>query len=135
MSADKQHRMAKQSCMLATYLVRDYDDAILWFVEKLGFKLIEDTPLSDGKRWVVISSGDGGVSFLLAKADGAEQEAFIGKAVGGRVAFFLRTNNFDASYRQMKEAGVHFTEQPRYEAYGAVVVFLDLYGNKWDLIG
>jgi len=117
-----------------TYLVRDYDEAIAWFTEKLGFVLVEDTQLSDRKRWVKVSAGQGGICLLLAKADGPDQEAVIGKAAGGRVAFFLHTDDFAATHARMLVAGVTFREPPRHEAYGTVAVFEDLYGNGWDLI-
>ncbi len=118
-----------------TYLVRDYDEAIAWFSYKLGFVLMEDTPLSEKKRWVKVSAGQGGTCLLLAKADGPDQEATIGKAAGGRVAFFLHTDNFAATHARMLAAGVTFREAPRHEVYGSVAVFEDLYGNGWDLIG
>lgn len=117
-----------------TYLVRDYDEAIAWFTEKLGFVVVENTPLSETKRWVKISAGQGGTCLLLAKAEGPDQEAAIGKAVGGRVAFFLHTDDFAATHARMLVAGVTFREAPRHEAYGSVAVFEDLYGNGWDLI-
>jgi catechol 2,3-dioxygenase-like lactoylglutathione lyase family enzyme len=110
-----------------TYLVRDYDEAISWFTEKLQFKLLENTDMGGGKHWVLIEAG--GVRLLLAKADGPEQIASLGKAVGGRVAYFLNTD-----HAHMLIAGVKFKEQPRHEAYGTVAVFEDLYGNGWDLI-
>jgi catechol 2,3-dioxygenase-like lactoylglutathione lyase family enzyme len=123
--------MADTSLAAVTYLVRDYDEAIAWFTEKLGFALIEDTPLAGGKRWVLV--GSSGSWLLLAKAEG-EQQAFIGKAAGGRVAFFLETADFATTFEKFAQAGVHFLEAPRYEAYGTVAVFADLYGNRWDLI-
>jgi catechol 2,3-dioxygenase-like lactoylglutathione lyase family enzyme len=118
-----------------TFLVRDYDEAIQWFVEVLGFVLLEDTELAERKRWVRVAAGEGGVSFLLAKAAGSEQEQAIGKAAGGRVGFFLNVDDFDATHARLKSRGVHFREEPRHEAYGTVAVFDDLYGNGWDLIG
>jgi catechol 2,3-dioxygenase-like lactoylglutathione lyase family enzyme len=117
-----------------SYLVRDYDEAIAWFREKMGFEVEEDTPLGEGKRWVIVAAKDGGARLLLAKADGSEQEAQIGRAAGGRVAFFLETPSFAATHKAMSHAGVRFLESPRHEAYGTVAVFEDLYGNKWDLI-
>ncbi|MGB6116826.1 MAG: VOC family protein [Mesorhizobium sp.] len=116
-----------------TFLVRDYDEAIGWFQQALDFALIEDTPLGGGKRWVLVGP-DGGSPLLLAKADGAEQEAAIGRQAGGRVAFFLHTDDFAAGHKRMIGAGVVFREDPRHEAYGTVAVFEDLYGNPWDLI-
>jgi catechol 2,3-dioxygenase-like lactoylglutathione lyase family enzyme len=116
-------------------VVRDYDEAITWFVEKLGFSIIEDTDLGSGKRWVRISAPGGGSDLLLARAINADQSAAIGNAGGGRVCFFLHTDNFWRDYDLIKSKGVAFTEEPRDEPYGWVVVFLDLYGNKWDLVG
>jgi catechol 2,3-dioxygenase-like lactoylglutathione lyase family enzyme len=118
-----------------TYLVRDYDEAIAWFVEKLGFTVASDEPLGEGKRWVLASAG-GGSSFhlLLAKADGTDQLEAIGKAAGGRVAFFLQCRDFSQTHARMLSAGVNFVEKPRHETYGIVAVFNDFYGNKWDLI-
>ncbi len=115
-----------------TYVVSDYDEAITWFTEKLHFKLLENTDMGAGKRWVLIEAG--GVRLLLAKADGEEQIASIGKAAGGRVAFFLNTDDFARDHGRMVAAGVKFREAPRHEAYGTVAVFEDLYGNGWDLI-
>jgi nitroreductase/catechol 2,3-dioxygenase-like lactoylglutathione lyase family enzyme len=120
---------------LVTLVVRDYDEAIAFFTGALGFALLEDTPLGDGKRWVRVGPSGAGWALLLARAATPEQEAAIGNQAGGRVAFFLRTADFEGDYRRMKTAGVRFTEAPRHEPYGTVVVFLDLYGNQWDLIG
>ena len=114
------------------YLVREYDEAIAWFTTALGFSLIENTDMGDGKRWVLVDGG--GIRLLLAKAVGPEQIAAIGKIAGGRVAYFLNTDNFPRDHAQMLIAGVKFREQPRHEAYGTVAVFEDLYGNGWDLI-
>jgi catechol 2,3-dioxygenase-like lactoylglutathione lyase family enzyme len=117
------------------FLIRDYDEAIAYFTTRLGFRLIEDTPLSETKRWVLVSPGlDDGATLLLARAADPAQAAAVGKQGGGRVMFFLRTDDFGRDYARMKAAGVRFVEQPRDEAYGKVVVFEDLYGNKWDLI-
>lgn len=123
-----------QNLSAVTYLVRDYDEAISWFVQTLGFVLVEDVRLSGAKRWVKVAAGEGGTTLLLAKADTAAQAAAIGKAAGGRVAFFLQTTDFAASHVRMLAAGITFREQPRHEAYGTVAVFEDLYGNGWDLI-
>jgi catechol 2,3-dioxygenase-like lactoylglutathione lyase family enzyme len=120
---------------LVTIVVRDYDEAIRWFSDLLGFELHEDTALPGGKRWVVVGPPGGQARLLLAKANGATQEARVGDQTGGRVGFFLETDNFAATYEQMTGAGVHFTEEPRVERYGTVAVFSDLYGNRWDLIG
>jgi catechol 2,3-dioxygenase-like lactoylglutathione lyase family enzyme len=118
-----------------TFLVRDYDEAIAFFTGKLGFTLVEDTPLGGDKRWVkVIPAGAAGTGLLLAKAATPEQLAAVGRQGGGRVFLFLETDSFARDYRAMRTAGVEFTEQPRHEAYGSVVVFRDLYGNKWDLV-
>lgn len=116
-------------------LVRDYDEAITFFTTALRFELLEDTPLGDGKRWVrVAPSGSGGTALLLAKAATPHQLTRLGDQTGGRVFLFLETDDFPGDYKNMAAHGVRFTEQPREEAYGTVVVFLDLYGNKWDLI-
>jgi catechol 2,3-dioxygenase-like lactoylglutathione lyase family enzyme len=115
-----------------TYLCRDYDDAIAWFQSALNFPLIEDTDMGGGKRWVLIDAG--GVRLLLAKAQGPEQIAAIGKTAGGRVAYFLNKDNFSRTHARMLACGVKFKEPPRQEAYGTVAVFEDLYGNAWDLI-
>jgi catechol 2,3-dioxygenase-like lactoylglutathione lyase family enzyme len=116
-------------------IVREYDEAITWFVNKLGFALAEDTDLGDGKRWVRVSSPGGGSDLLLARAINADQSAVIGNAGGGRVSFFLHTYDFWRDYDLIKSKGVAFAEQPRDEPYGWVVVFTDLYGNRWDLVG
>ena len=118
-----------------TFLVRNYDEAISWFSSALNFKLFEDMPLQGDKRWVVVGPDtQHGARFLLAQAADPEQIAQIGKAAGGRVAFFLHTTNFAADHARMLAAGVVFNEQPRHEIYGTVAVFSDLYGNKWDLL-
>lgn len=118
-----------------TILVRDYDEAITWYVAKLGFFLVVDTPMGADKRWVVIApQADAQTRIVLARATGPEQTSLIGRQMGGRVGFFLQTENFEASYQRMLEAGVQFREAPRQEAYGQVVVFEDCYGNGWDLI-
>ena len=116
------------------YLVSDYDEAIGWFTERLGFILVEDTPLSPSKRWVVVAPPGGGSALLLAKADGAAQQAVIGAQAGGRVAFFLHSDDFTRDHGVMTAKGVRFLEAPRREPYGTVAVFEDLYGIKWDLI-
>ena len=125
----------KHNIALVTYLVRDYDEALAWFQNALGFKLFEDTDMSGGKRWVVIGpDSNSGARFLLAKAASHEQSTLIGKAAGGRVAFFLHTDDFQAEQKSMLKAGVKFLEAPRNEPYGTVAVFEDLYGNRWDLL-
>ncbi|MEM1215547.1 MAG: VOC family protein [Bacteroidota bacterium] len=118
-------------------VVKDYDEAIAYYTEKLQFTLIEDTPRSPTKRWVVVAppgSPTRGCAFILAKAAKPEQEAAIGHQSGGRVFLFLHTDDFWRDYEYMKAKGVDFTEEPREEEYGTVVVFRDLYGNKWDFI-
>jgi catechol 2,3-dioxygenase-like lactoylglutathione lyase family enzyme len=118
-----------------TLVVRDYDEAIQFFTTALRFTLLEDTPMGGGKRWVVVAPpGSTGASLLLARAANAEQEAAIGNQTGGRVFLFLHTTDFWDDYKHMKSHGVRFTEEPRREPFGLVVVFLDLYGNKWDLV-
>ena len=124
-----------QSIALVALVVREYDEAISFFTDALGFRLVEDTPLDDGKRWVVVApSASQGASLLLAKASASEQVAHVGNQTGGRVSFFLHTSEFWADYRHMQARGVKFAEAPREEPYGQVVVFFDLYGNKWDLV-
>ena len=118
---------------LVAFLALDYDEATFFFVDKLGFSLVEDTDMGDGKRWVVVSSG-GGASLLIAKAVGEEQLASVGNQAGGRVGFFLTTDNFERDYTAWTERGVRFRELPRTEPYGVVAVFEDLYGAPWDLI-
>ena len=118
---------------LVTYVAREYDEAIGFFVGKLGFTLIEDTDMGGGKRWVVVSAGEG-ASLLIARADGEQQVASVGNQTGGRVGFFLQTDNFDRDFAEWTARGVKFHEQPRREVYGTVAVFEDLYGNTWDLI-
>ncbi|MGX1787876.1 VOC family protein [Bosea sp. NPDC055332] len=116
-------------------LVRDYDEAIAFFVGKLGFELLEDTPLGREKRWVrVAPAGGKGATLLLARAASAEQRAQIGNQAGGRVLLFLETDDFARDYALMLTRGVSFLEAPRLEGYGTVAVFEDLYGNRWDLI-
>lgn len=119
---------------MTTIVVDDYDRALSHFVSDLGFTLIEDTQLSPEKRWVVVAPGNTGGKILLAKANGEDQVAAIGNSTGGRVAFFLHTDTFDETYQSYLTRGVEFTETPRNEIFGRVVVFKDIYGNKWDLI-
>jgi catechol 2,3-dioxygenase-like lactoylglutathione lyase family enzyme len=116
-------------------LVRDYDEAIAFFTGRLGFALIEDTPLGGGKRWVLVAPpASGGAALLLARAATAEQEGRVGNQTGGRVFLFLHTDDFWRDYHAMRARGVTFAEEPRQEAFGTVAVFFDLYGNKWDLV-
>jgi len=119
-----------------TVLVPGYDEGIAFYTVKLGFELIENTPLTAGKRWIVVAPpGARETRLLLAKADGPEQAARIGDQTGGRVFLFLRTDDFDRDHAAMIARGVEFLEAPRIEAYGKVAVFRDPFGNKWDLIG
>jgi catechol 2,3-dioxygenase-like lactoylglutathione lyase family enzyme len=117
-----------------TLVVRDYDEAIAFYVGAVGFALVEDTDLGDGKRWVLVAPAEGETTLLLAQASGTEQLARVGDQTGGRVALFLETDDFEADHARMRTAGVRFLEEPRHEAYGTVAVFEDLYGNRWDLI-
>jgi len=119
---------------MITIVVDEYDVAISHYVNDLGFTLVEDTVLTPEKRWVVVSPGSSGAHLLLAKASGDTQTAAIGNSTGGRVAFFLYTDNFTQTFESYLASGVEFTESPRSEAFGQVVVFKDRYGNKWDLI-
>jgi catechol 2,3-dioxygenase-like lactoylglutathione lyase family enzyme len=123
---------------LTALVVEDYDPAITFFVEALGFELVEDTPAqtNDGrlKRWVVVRPPGAQTGILLARADGEQQRAAIGSQFAGRVGFFLQVEDFDAAHRRMTAAGVRFVEQPRTEPYGRVAVFLDIAGNRWDLL-
>ncbi|REL25784.1 VOC family protein [Thalassotalea euphylliae] len=116
-------------------VVNDYDEAIEFYTQKLNFTLVEDTHLSDSKRWVVVKPQNAqGTSLLLAKATGDQQLSAVGNQAGGRVMLFLNTNDFWRDYDYMCANGVKFLEQPREESYGNVAVFEDLYGNKWDLL-
>jgi catechol 2,3-dioxygenase-like lactoylglutathione lyase family enzyme len=120
---------------LVTVVVRDYDEAIEFYVDQLGFGVAEDTPLGDGKRWVVMATpGAPGTSLLLARAATEDERARVGDQTGGRVFLFLYTEDFGRDHQRMKAAGVRFVEPPRDEPYGRVAVFEDLYGNRWDLI-
>jgi catechol 2,3-dioxygenase-like lactoylglutathione lyase family enzyme len=124
-----------QSIALVALIVRDYDEARSWFVDRLGFALVEDTDLGDGKRWVVVAPpGAPGTGLLLARAAMPEQIARIGDQTGGRVFLFLHTDDFARDHERLRARGVVFVEGPRQEAYGTVAVFQDLYGNRWDLI-
>jgi catechol 2,3-dioxygenase-like lactoylglutathione lyase family enzyme len=120
-------------------VVRDYDAAIRFFVDVLQFELVEDTPslTNDGrsKRWIVVRPRGGETGILLARADGGRQTDVVGQQFAGRVGLFLRVDDFESSYRRMIEAGVRFVSPPRDESYGRVAVFMDLEGNRWDLLG
>lgn len=115
-------------------VVRDYDEAIAWYTGALGFTLAEDSDRGGGKRWVRLSLPGGGSDVLLARAANDEQRAVVGRQSGGRVWLFLHTDDFARDHARMTAFGVRFCEQPRHEDYGTVVVFEDLYGNRWDLI-
>ena len=116
-------------------LVADYDAAIAFYCDRLGFELVADTDLGGGKRWVLIApKGGDGARLLLAKADGPVQGAAVGNQTGGRVGFFLETDDFARDFAAFSASGVRFLEEPRHESYGSVAVIEDLYGNKWDLI-
>ncbi|WKE64569.1 VOC family protein [Gallaecimonas kandeliae] len=119
---------------LVTLVVPDYDQAIAWYCDKLGFELVEDSPQGEGKRWVVVRPRGSQAGLLLAKAKGDAQQAAIGQQAGGRVFLFLNTDDFWRDYQAMAAKGVHFVEQPREEPYATVVVFEDGFGNKWDLL-
>jgi catechol 2,3-dioxygenase-like lactoylglutathione lyase family enzyme len=126
----------KHSIAHVALVVRDYDEAIAFYTQKLGFTLVEDTyqPEQD-KRWVVVApAGSSGTTLLLARASAPEQAQFVGNQAGGRVFLFLRTDDFWRDYNRMKAAGVRFVRPPNVAAYGTVAVFEDLYGNRWDLI-
>ncbi len=125
-----------QKLIHITLVVSDYDEAIDFYTNKLGFKLIEDTPQSETKRWVIVSPNSSGTcSILLAKAVGERQIASIGNQTGGRVFLFLQTDDFWKDYNDFRSKGVKFIREPSVEAYGTVAVFEDLYCNLWDLIG
>jgi catechol 2,3-dioxygenase-like lactoylglutathione lyase family enzyme len=116
-------------------VVRDYDEAVAFFTQALDFRVIEDTVVGEGKRWVLVGPpGSRGTSLLLAQASTPEQTSRVGDQTGGRVFLFLHTDDFWSDYARMKSRGVKFRETPREEAYGTVAVFEDLYGNQWDLL-
>lgn len=131
--------MAMAHLHLVALVVRDYDTAIRFFVDILRFELVEDLPslTNDGraKRWVVVRPMGGQTGILLARADGEHQAGVVGQQFAGRVGLFLRVDDFDASYDRMLAAGVRFVSAPRVESYGKLAVFLDLEGNRWDLLG
>jgi catechol 2,3-dioxygenase-like lactoylglutathione lyase family enzyme len=118
---------------LTALLVRDYDEAIDWYTGVLGFRLVADRGMGGGKRWVEIAA-DGGGALLLARAKKSEELAAVGNQFGGRVGLFLHVEDFEETYGRLRQAGAQFDEDPREEPYGKVVVFRDLYGNRWDLI-
>jgi catechol 2,3-dioxygenase-like lactoylglutathione lyase family enzyme len=124
-----------QTLAHVTFLVRNYDEALVFFTEALSFRVVEDTPLGNGKRWVLVApEGSRGPQLLLAQAATPDQAQCIGKQAAGRVFLFLHTDDFWRDYRQMQARKVKFLESPREEPYGTVAVFEDLYGNKWDLL-
>ncbi|MFC4097816.1 VOC family protein [Euzebyella saccharophila] len=123
------------SIFQVTVLVKEYEEAIHFFVEKLGFRLMEDIALGEYKRWITVApEANNGFKLVLAKAEGEEQLKTIGKQAGNRVFLFLQSKEFWKDYNRMTSQGIEFTENPRTEDYGTVVVFKDLYGNLWDLI-
>lgn len=125
----------RQSIVHIALVVDDYDEAIRFYTERLGFRLIEDTPQSETKRWVLVAPhGAEDCSLLLAKGVGEEQRSRIGNQTGGRVFLFLKTDDFWRDYRELRERGVSFVREPKTEEYGTVAVFEDLYGNLWDLV-
>ena len=117
-------------------IVADYDEAIAWYTQVLGFTLLQDIDMGDGKRWVRVAppGSNGGTALLLAQASTEAQRTRVGDQVGGRVGFFLHTDDFARDHAAMTERGVRFAEEPRHEPYGTVAVFVDLYGNRWDLV-
>ena len=127
-------RSPSQRIAAVTVLVRDYDEAIAYYTKTLGFTLTQDTPLADGKRWVLVAPALGSPNLLLAKAANPEQAARIGDQTGGRVFLFLETDDFERDFAAFNARGVRFLEAPREEAYGTVAVFEDFCGNRWDLI-
>ncbi len=129
MRAEGGNRIATVSLIVA-----DYDEAIAWYTQKLGFALFDSVDFGGGKRWVTVGPAQGGVRLLLAQAADDAQKSRIGDQTGGRVFLFMETDDFERDHMAMLAAGVDFREQPRHEAYGSVAVFADLYGNLWDLI-
>ena len=124
----------KQHIAAVTLLVPDYDEAVAYYVGKLGFKLVEDTALSATKRWVMVAPPGGQTAILLARADSPDQTAAIGFQTGGRVGFFLHSDDFASDVARLIAAGVRFEEDPRHEPYGSVAVWVDPFGNRWDLL-
>ena len=128
----------KRSLAAVSLVVRDYDEAIDFYTNVMGFRLVEDEPMPGGKRWVVIAIGETGTRLVLARAANPEQLSRVGNQTGGRVFLFLHTDDFERDYQRLRSLGeargVKFLESPRQETYGRVVVLQDLYGNKWDMI-
>lgn len=133
------HARGVSFLQLTAIVVDDYDRAIAFFVDALAFELVEDSPAltnsGEPKRWVVVRPPGAQTGILLARADGPEQKAVVGNQVAGRVGFFLQVEDFDTAYRRMNDAAVRFVDGPRTEPYGRVAVFLDIAGNRWDLLG
>jgi catechol 2,3-dioxygenase-like lactoylglutathione lyase family enzyme len=124
-----------QSIAQLTIVVRNYEEALEFYTQKLGFQLLQDTPLADNKRWLLVAPPNSrGAALLLAEADTPEQSLATGNQTGGRVFLFLHTDDFWRDYKAYQSRGVRFLESPRRESYGTVAVFEDLYGNKWDLL-
>jgi catechol 2,3-dioxygenase-like lactoylglutathione lyase family enzyme len=124
-----------QSIAQLTIVVRNYEEAFEFYTQKLGFQLLQDTPLPDNKRWLLVAPPNSrGAALLLAEADTPEQSLATGNQTGGRVFLFLHTDDFWRDYKAYQSRGVRFLESPRRESYGTVAVFEDLYGNKWDLL-
>jgi len=123
-----------QSIATVALVVADYDEAIAWFTGTLGFELLEDAPRGGGKRWVRVAPRGAGAALLLARAGDDHQRTRVGDQTGGRVGFFLETDDFARDHAAMRARGVRFVESPRHEDYGTVAVFEDLYGNRWDLL-
>jgi catechol 2,3-dioxygenase-like lactoylglutathione lyase family enzyme len=125
----------RQDISMLALVVHDYDEAIAFYTQVMGFDLIEDTPMEGGKRWVrVMPPGSTGTALLLARAVTPEQESRIGNQTGGRVFLFLHTDDFQRDYAALRARGIEFEGEPREEDYGTVAVFTDLYGNRWDLV-
>lgn len=122
------------SLAVVALVVTDYDEAIHFFTQRLGFALVEDAPVAPGKRWVTVRPAGGGTALLLARPATPEQMARVGDQTGGRVFLFLQTDDFWRDYAAFRDRGVRFAEEPREEPYGTIAVFLDLYGNRWDLV-
>jgi catechol 2,3-dioxygenase-like lactoylglutathione lyase family enzyme len=123
-----------QSIGAVTFLIRDYDEAVAYFTQVLNFATVTDTPLADGRRWIVVAP-PGGPGLVLVKAETAEEKARVGDQAAGRAFLFLHTDDFRRDYDTMRARGVDFCEEPRREPYGTVAIFQDLYGNYWDLKG
>ena len=126
--------MSQATLAHVAFLVRDYDEALRFFVDSLGFHCVADAPLGGGKRWVLVAPPGGGTALLLARAVTPAQASAVGQQAGGRVFLFLQTGDFARDYTAFRARGVQFLEAPRQEPYGQVAVFADLYGNRWDLL-